>query len=85
MSYKAGSSSAHIGGALSIAEILAALFTKKISYDSLDPLARIVIIYTSDDRLLAYYSVLHEIKYLLRMIWILLKKMNLFVRPSSNE
>lgn len=66
MSYKAGSSSAHIGGALSIADILAALFAKKISYDSLDPLSkdRDRFILSKGHACLAYYSVLHEIKYL---------------------
>ena len=66
MAFHAGSSSAHVGGALSIADLMGVLFSKKINFKEGDP-------YFEDrDRFnlskghacLAYYASLFENKFL---------------------
>ena len=66
MALSAGSSSAHLGGALSIADIISVLFGFKIKYnksDSLDPI-RDRFILSKGHACLAYYAALCEIGFI---------------------
>jgi len=66
MAFTAGSSSAHIGGALSIADIIATLFAKKIKFREGDPYfeGRDRFILSKGHACLAYYASLFENKFL---------------------
>ena len=66
MAMEAGSSSAHIGGALSIADILSTLFFNVMSLDKNDPLKnnRDRFILSKGHACLAYYASLSELGYI---------------------
>ena len=66
MAFTAGSSSAHIGGALSIADIIGTLFVKKIKFREGDPYfeGRDRFILSKGHACLAYYASLFENKFL---------------------
>ena len=66
MAFTAGSSSAHIGGALSIADIIGTLFAKKIKFREGDPYfeGRDRFILSKGHACLAYYASLFENKFL---------------------
>ena len=66
MAFTAGSSSAHVGGALSIADIMGALFAKKIKFKKGDPYfeGRDRFILSKGHACLAYYASLFENKFL---------------------
>ena len=66
MAYLAGSSSAHIGGALSIADILSFLFVNKMKIELKNPLDenRDRFILSKGDACLAYYAGLCELGYI---------------------
>ena len=77
MAFTAGSSSAHIGGALSIADIMTVLFATKIKYLKGDPYfeGRDRFILSKGHACLAYYASLFENNFLNEKIYYLLKKM----------
>ena len=66
MAMEAGSSSAHIGGALSITDILSTLFFKIMHLDKTDPLSasRDRFILSKGHACLAYYASLSELGYI---------------------
>lgn len=66
MAFYAGSSSAHIGGALSIADLMGVLFSKKINFVEGEPLAdqRDRFILSKGHACLAYYASLFKNKFL---------------------
>ena len=66
MAFEAGSSSAHIGGALSIVEIISSLFSYKMRIDKTDPNweDRDRFILSKGHACLAYYAALCEIGYI---------------------
>ena len=66
MAMEAGSSSAHIGGALSIADIVATLFFKIMKVDKNNPLndQRDRFILSKGHACLAYYASLSELNYI---------------------
>jgi len=68
MAYEAGSSSAHIGGALSIVEIISSLFSYKMRIDKNNPNweDRDRFILSKGHACLAYYAALCEIGYILK-------------------
>tara|TARA_Y100000741_G_scaffold181473_1_gene137942 strand:+ start:272 stop:1132 length:861 start_codon:yes stop_codon:yes gene_type:complete len=80
MALSAGSSSAHLGGALSIADIISVLFGFKIKYnksDSLDPI-RDRFILSKGHACLAYYAALSEVGYISK------EELNTFEKNNSN-
>ena len=66
MAFHAGSSSAHVGGALSIADLMGVLFSKKINFKEGDPYFedRDRFILSKGHACLAYYASLFENKFL---------------------
>ena len=66
MAFSAGASSSHFGGALSILDIIATLFSSFIKYDTSNPLwdDRDRFILSKGHACLAYYSVLAEINFI---------------------
>jgi|TARA_B110000438_G_C15820656_1_gene654315 transketolase len=80
MALSAGSSSAHLGGALSIADIVSVLFSFKMKLnksDSLDP-DRDRFILSKGHACLAYYAALSEMGYILK------EELNTFEKNNSN-
>ena len=63
MAFEAGSSSSHLGGALSIVEIIATLFSNKMNLDKNNPNSedRDRFILSKGHACLAYYAALSEI------------------------
>lgn len=66
MSYEAGHSSAHIGGALSSVEILSTIFTSFLKYNKKNPIdeGRDRFILSKGHGCLTYYAMLHSMGYI---------------------
>ena len=79
MAYHAGSSSAHIGGAMSLADILGVLFGEFMNIDKSDPewVDRDRFILSKGHGCLAYYAALSEIGYISR------EELNTFEKTGS--
>lgn len=79
MAYHAGSSSAHIGGAMSLADILGVLFGGFMNIDNSDPewVDRDRFILSKGHGCLAYYAALSEIGYIPR------EELNTFEKTGS--
>ena len=80
MAYEAGSSSAHIGGALSIADIVSLLFVNKMKIDLNNPLNenRDRLILSKGHACLAYYASLSELGFISK------EELKTFEKNNSN-
>ncbi len=80
MAYVAGASSSHLGGALSIVEIISTLFTTQINIDNKNPnwVNKDRFILSKGHACLAYYSALSEVGFITK------KELKTFEKDGSN-
>ena len=85
--FSAGAKSAHIGGALSISDIIAVLYGKVMKLNSNNPLDenRDRLILSKGHACLALYSALVEKNFSQSQNWKILKNLEVFIRSSSYE